>query len=179
MFRFLYAAAILFTFSVLSVVSAQMQHEQPVTKAIAVISPTKGNTVTGTVTFTQEEKGVRVIAHLSGLKPGNHGFHIHEYGDISSDDGTSAGGHYNPMGMPHGKPISDKRHEGDMGNIEADPLGIANLEYIDPEVKLNGEHSIIGRSVVVHEKADDFMTQPTGNAGSRVGVGVIGIAKGK
>jgi Cu-Zn family superoxide dismutase len=167
----------LFSFALMAQQQHAMHMMSAVKKAIAVIIPTKGNTVHGTVIFEQTENGVRVMAHLSGLKPGNHGFHIHEYGDISSDDGSSAGGHFNPTGMPHGSPTDAKRHEGDMGNIVADANGHAHLDYVDHVIKLTGPNSIIGRAIVVHEKEDDFKTQPTGNAGARVGYGVIGIAK--
>jgi len=148
-------------------------------KAVAVISPLKGSGVHGIVTFEAVEHGVRVVADLSGLTPGKHGFHIHEFGDISSEDGSSAGGHFNPMGMPHSMPSADKRHAGDMGNVEANSDGKAHLDYVDPVMSLTGEHSIIGRGVIVHEKEDDLKTQPTGNAGARVACGVIGLARGK
>ena len=154
-----------------------MHHISGVKKAIAVIIPAKGSSVHGTVSFEQTENGVRIIAELSGLNPGKHGFHIHEFGDISSDNGSSAGGHFNPAGMPHGMPMSEKRHDGDMGNIDAGMDGTAHLDYTDAEMNLNGENSIIGRAVIVHEKEDDGKTQPTGNAGSRIGFGVIGIAR--
>jgi superoxide dismutase, Cu-Zn family len=154
-----------------------MNKKSTAKKAIAVITPTKGNSVRGVVTFETVEKGVLVVVNLTGLTPGKHGFHIHEFGDISSDNGSSAGGHFNPMGMPHSMPMSDKRHAGDMGNIEADADGNVHFEYIDPVMKLDGEYSIIGHAVIVHEKEDDFKTQPTGNAGGRIGYGVIGIAK--
>ena len=173
--------AITFLFLSTQFVIAQkehMMHEKSMVKnAIAVVTPTKGNSVHGVVTFEQVEKGVRVVAKLTGLKPGKHGFHIHEFGDISSDDGSSAGGHFNPMGMPHSMPMSEKRHEGDMGNIEVDSDGNVHLDYIDHAMKLNGPYSIIGHAVIIHEKEDDFKTQPTGNAGARIGYGVIGIAK--
>jgi len=162
---------------------AQPAHEHAakteITRAIAVISPTKGNSVHGVVTFEAVENGVHVIADVSGLTPGKHGFHIHEFGDCSADDGMSAGGHFNPLGMPHSMPSSDKRHVGDLGNIEADKDGNAHLDFVDGMMKFMGENSIVGRSVVVHEKEDDFKTQPTGNAGARIGCGVIGIAKPK
>ena len=161
--------------------AAQMDHpkDHPSTikRAIAVITSTKGNTVNGVVTFEEVDKGVHVVANLTGLTPGKHGFHIHEFGDVSSVDGSSAGGHFNPTAMPHSMPMSDKRHAGDMGNIDADEKGSAHLDYIDPVMKLNGEYSIIGHAVIIHEKEDDFKTQPTGNAGARIGNGVIGIAK--
>jgi superoxide dismutase, Cu-Zn family len=153
-------------------------HMKPMAQqAIAVVTATKGNSVHGVVTFEKVGKGIHVVANLMGLTPGKHGFHIHEFGDISSDDGSSAGGHFNPSGMPHNMPMSEKRHAGDMGNIEADEKGNAHLDYIDPVMKLNGKFSIIGHAVIIHEKEDDFKTQPTGNAGARVGHGVIGIAK--
>jgi superoxide dismutase, Cu-Zn family len=146
-------------------------------RAVAVINPTKGNSVHGKVTFEEQTDGIRVVANLSGLIPGKHGFHVHEFGDISSEDGSSAGGHFNPHGMPHSMPMDKNRHTGDMGNIEADSKGNAYLDYTDKLMKLNGDYSIIGRAVVVHEKEDDLKTQPAGNAGARIGFGVIGVAK--
>ncbi len=155
-----------------------MVHQKfTVKRAIAVITPTKGNSIHGLVTFEEVDKGIHVIANLTGLTQGKHGFHIHEFGDISSEDGSSAGGHFNPMQMPHSSPMSEKRHAGDMGNLEADENGIAHLDYIDSAMKLNGKYSIIGHAVIIHAKEDDFKTQPTGNAGARIGYGVIGIAK--
>jgi Cu-Zn family superoxide dismutase len=161
--------------------TAQEDHsnhqKSTIKRAVAVVTSTKGNSVHGVVAFEETDKGVHVIAHLAGLAPGKHGFHIHEFGDINSEDGSSAGGHFNPMGMPHNMPMNDKRHAGDMGNIEADKSGKAHLDYIDPVMELNGTFSIIGHAVIIHEKEDDFKTQPTGNAGPRIGYGVIGIAK--
>jgi Cu-Zn family superoxide dismutase len=176
---------ILFAFALFIIgiqfLAAQMDHPKDhpsmMKRAIAVISATKGNAVTGVVTFEEVASGVRVIANLTGLTPGKHGFHIHEFGDISSEDGSSAGGHFNPTAMPHSMPMSEKRHAGDMGNIDADDKGSAHLDYIDPVMKLNGEYSIIGHAVIIHAKEDDFKTQPTGNAGARIGNGVIGISK--
>ena len=162
--------------------AAQMTHEHGnamVMKAAAVVGPLKSSGVRGLVTFEAVEHGVRVVADISGLSPGKHGFHIHEFGDCSADDGSSAGGHFNPAGMPHSMPTSEKRHAGDMGNIEAGQDGKAHLDYVDAVMSLSGEHSLIGHAVIIHEKEDDFTTQPTGNAGARIGCGVIGIAKGK
>jgi len=146
-------------------------------KAICTLNPTAGNNVTGTITFTQTKKGVRVVADLQGLSAGKHGFHIHEFGDCSSADGMSAGGHYNPEGKSHGAPMDMSRHMGDMGNIVADESGKAHLEYTDAIIKLDGPNSIVGKSVIVHKGADDMKTQPSGNAGPRVACGVIGPAK--
>jgi Cu-Zn family superoxide dismutase len=149
-----------------------------VTKAIAVLQPTKDNPgVSGTVTFTQTGNGIQVVADIHGLTPGLHGFHIHEYGDPRSPDGKSAGDHFNPTGAPHAGPTMTPRHVGDLGNIEADAKGHAKLDMIDPALSFVGPTSILGRGVVVHVKADDLKTQqPPGNAGGRVAVGVIGVA---
>ena len=150
---------------------------QEPTKAIAVLHPTAGSNVGGIVTFTRSGEEVKVVADITGLTPGKHGFHIHEFGDCSSSDGSSAGGHFNPMHKAHGAPDATDRHAGDLGNIEADASGKAHLESSDKVMKLSGAESIIGHAVIVHEKADDLKTQPTGNAGGRLACGVIGVAK--
>ncbi|MEO5754528.1 MAG: superoxide dismutase family protein [Chthoniobacterales bacterium] len=160
----------------LSLIAATAPAAEP-TKAIAVLHPTKDSKVEGTVTFTKSGDETKVVADLTGLTPGQHGFHIHEFGDCSSDDGKSAGGHFNPTNNPHAGHDDAKRHGGDLGNIEADSTGKAHLELTDRMLSMSGETSIIGRSVIVHEKADDMKTQPTGDAGGRVACGVIGIAK--
>jgi Cu-Zn family superoxide dismutase len=144
------------------------------TKAIAVLSSASGSKVTGTVTFTKSGDGVKVVAEVSGLTPGKHGFHVHEFGDCSAPDATSAGGHFNPTGDPHAGHDADKRHMGDLGNLEADASGKARVDLTDKKMKLD---AIIGKAVIVHEKADDLKTQPTGDAGGRVACGVIGDAK--
>jgi superoxide dismutase, Cu-Zn family len=149
----------------------------PVTKAVAVLSPLGSSGVSGTVTFTKVADGVRVAAHITGLKEGLHGFHVHEFGDCSAPDGTSAGGHFNPSGSPHGGPHDAVRHTGDMGNVTAGADGVATLEYIDSRVAFEGPNSILGRGVIVHANADDMKTQPTGNAGGRVACGVVGAVK--
>ena len=145
--------------------------------AVCMIYPTQGNSVTGTITFTKVNDGVKVVADLQGLTKGKHGIHIHECGDCSAADGSSAGSHFNPMAKSHGAPMDAMRHEGDMGNIEADDSGKAHMEYIDKNISLEGMISIIGRSVIVHKNEDDLKTQPTGNAGARIACGVIGIGK--
>ena len=159
------------------VLGAATLYAAEVNKAMALVRPTKGNAVTGTVTFTKTDDGVRVVVDLEGLTPGEHGFHIHEFGDCSDAEAKAAGGHYNPGGHVHAGPDAEKRHNGDLGNLTADASGKAHSERVDKHLKLGGEHSILGRSVIVHEKADDLKTQPTGNAGARVACGVIGVAK--
>jgi superoxide dismutase, Cu-Zn family len=153
--------------------------EGTVKKAICQLYPTEGNTAQGTVIFEQVPGGIKVTADITGLKPGKHGFHIHEYGDCSAPNGTSAGGHFNPDHVKHGGPSDKVRHVGDMGNVVADAAGHAHLEYIDNMLSFSGPHNIIGHGIIVHAGADDYVTQPTGNAGPRVACGVIGIAGGK
>jgi Cu-Zn family superoxide dismutase len=149
------------------------------TMAVAVVHGLGEHKVEGKVLFTQKSDGVEIVAELTGLKPGEHGFHVHEFGDCSMMDGKCAGGHFNPTGMPHGAPDSDKRHAGDFGNIKADSTGKAAYHRIDTHISLSGANSIIGRSVILHAKADDLKTQPSGDAGDRIGCGVIGIADPK
>lgn len=172
-FSLLAAAAAVIFLSGTSVVRADDAQ-----KAIAVLSPASASKVTGTVTFTKTADGVKVVADITGLTPsGKHGFHIHEFGDCSAPDATSAGGHFNPSKHEHAGPDATNRHEGDLGNIEADASGKAHLELTDKMLQLSGPNSIIGRGLIVHEKMDDLKTQPTGNAGARVACGVIGVAK--
>jgi superoxide dismutase, Cu-Zn family len=147
-------------------------------KGISVLHATAGNKVTGTVTFTPVADGVQVHADIAGLTPGKHGFHIHEFGDCTAADGSSAGAHFNPSNQPHAGPDAVARHEGDMGNVEADASGKAKLDYVDHQISLSDDaKSAIGRSVVVHAKPDDLKTQPSGDSGARIACGVIGWAK--
>jgi Cu-Zn family superoxide dismutase len=141
--------------------------------AHATLNPTQGSTVKGTVDFKPAKGGVLVTAHIEGLAPGTHGFHVHEKGDCSAADGSSAGGHFNPATKPHGAREAAERHEGDLGNVEANAKGIAEVKFVDAQLKLEGPEGILGRGVIVHEKADDFTTQPTGNAGGRKACGVV------
>lgn len=146
--------------------------EEP--EAVAVIHPTEGNRCKGWVRFTQTGQGVQISARIEGLTPNaRHGFHIHEFGDATAADGTSAGGHYNPAGHPHGLPENPTRHAGDLGNLEADASGNAAYESTSDNFSLD---EIIGRGVIVHAQPDDG-GQPTGNAGGRIGLGVIGLAQ--
>jgi superoxide dismutase, Cu-Zn family len=150
---------------------------QEPTKAIAVLHSASGSRVTGTVTFTRTGDAILVVADVTGLTPGKHGFHIHEFGDCTAPDATSAGGHFNPMHKQHGGPDAAEHHVGDLGNLDADSSGKAHLELKDPALMLSGENSILGRSVIVHAKEDDLKSQPVGNAGGRLACGVIGMAK--
>ena len=164
-------------FALLAVAAAALAAPAPVTKAVAALSPLGSSGVSGTVTFTKVEGGVKVSAKVAGLAEGAHGFHVHEFGDCSAADGLSAGGHFNPTAEPHAGPHDAHRHTGDMGNLTAGKDGVATVEYVDPRESFDGPNSILGRGVIVHASADDFKTQPTGNAGGRLACGVIGVAK--
>jgi Cu-Zn family superoxide dismutase len=146
-----------------------------ITKAVAILLSTKGSKAEGRVTFTLADRGVHVKGEISGLTPGEHGFHVHEFG-VWSPDGKAAGSHFNPTGAMHGEREGSKRHIGDLGNIRANENGNASIDFVDPHLAFHGPHSIIGRGLVVHEKADDY-GQPVGNAGGRLAVGVIGVAQ--
>jgi Cu-Zn family superoxide dismutase len=143
----------------------------------AELKPTQGNSVTGTVSLVAEKKGLRVAGMIKGLKPGaEHGFHIHEKGDCSAPDASSAGDHFNPTSQPHGNPkTSGPRHAGDMVNLRADAQGVAKIDaFIEGAVMKSGKaNDLAGKSIVVHEKPDDYTSQPSGNSGARVACGVI------
>jgi len=148
---------------------------QEVTKAAAQLEPKSASQVTGMVTFTKVGDEVQVVADIQNLKPGKHGFHIHEKGDCSAADAASAGPHFNPTQKHHGGPMSLDHHVGDLGNIEADASGKAHLDW-KGKLSLSGKDSIVGRSIVVHEKEDDLKTDPAGNSGARIACGIINAA---
>jgi superoxide dismutase, Cu-Zn family len=135
---------------------------------------------TGTVTFTQAgDDKVKVAYDLKGLTPGTHGFHIHEKGDLSAADFSSAGPHFNPTKHKHAGPETKERHAGDLGNVEADTSGNAKGTVTAEGLSIGSgaANDIIGRSIVVHEKADDLKSDPSGNSGARVAAGVIEAKK--
>jgi Cu-Zn family superoxide dismutase len=143
--------------------------------AEAEILATEGQDTGGVIRFTRAGGEVRIQGTITGLTPGEHGFHIHAKGDCSAPDATSAGDHFNPDGHPHGAPTDppDRHHRGDFGNITADGNGEAEVNLSDPELTMSGPDSIIGKAVIVHAQRDDLTSQPSGNAGARVGCGVI------
>jgi len=157
------------------VTSVQVQAAEPA-KAVALLYPTQGNATRGTVYFYPTGQGIRVVAEVTGLTSGLHGFHIHQFGNCSAPDGTSAGGHFNPTAEPHAGPDAAHRHAGDLGNLNADNTGSAHYDRVDSHIQLSGPNSILGRAMIVHAKPDDLISQPTGNAGARAACGVIGIA---
>ena len=135
------------------------------------------DTVEGTILFKQQANGpTLIVGKITGLTPGEHGFHIHEFGDLSQGC-ESAGGHYNPDGVDHGD--LEQGHVGDLGNITADEDGVANISIVAKRVDLTGERSVVGRAVVVHSDQDDLgqggdaESLKTGNAGNRLACGVI------
>ena len=145
-------------------------------RAVAVIHGFGDHPVKGVLHFTATDDGVEIVGEISGLRPGKHGFHIHEFGDCSSADPKCHGGHFNPDKKKHGAPDSAERHVGDLGNITANGRGIADIRMTDKLIALSGPRSIIGRSVILHAKADDLRSQPSGDAGDRIAGGVVGIA---
>lgn len=144
--------------------------------AVAVIHGFGENHVKGVVHFMTTDDGVVIRGEITGLTPGKHGFHIHQFGDCRSADPKCHGGHFNPEKKKHGGPGTAERHVGDLGNITADASGKATIAMTDKLIALSGRHSIIGRAVIVHGKADDLRSQPSGDAGPRIAGGVVGIA---
>lgn len=141
------------------------------TKNYKILAKSKTETQ-GTAQFTQKGKMVVMDLNVYKLSPGIHAVHIHEKGDCSSPDGMSAGGHWNPTSHKHGKWDMGEHHMGDIGNLVADKDGVARLEFKTDKWCLDCKDetkNIIGKSIVIHAKADDFHTQPTGDAGGRVG----------
>ena len=150
-----------------------MEEVEIPTLAVVKLRPTEGHQAEGTILLRQTEDGVHLYGEVRGLEPGPRGFHIHEYGDLRGPDGAMAGGHFDPDDLPHGAPGDEEHHAGDMGNIEADENGVAQVDIRAPWLTL---HVVIGRSLIVHAEEDDLVTQPTGDAGARAAMGVIGIA---
>ena len=145
--------------------------------AEATINAKSGSSVSGTVSFTQVDGKVMMKAELKGLTPGTHAIHIHEKGDCSAGDGTSAGGHWNPTNEPHGKWGSqDGYHKGDIGNFNVDNNGNGSVTLTTDEWCIGCDDpnkDITNKAIIVHQGVDDFTSQPSGAAGTRVGCGVI------
>ena len=144
-------------------------------RATATLSPTTGNTTSGTIRFVQDGGKVLVNGDISGLKPNaEHGFHIHEKGDCSSGDGMSAGGHFNPTSAPHGAHGAGMHHTGDLPSLRADAAGKATFSFASSSITIGGGVTdIVGKGLIVHRDPDDYKTQPTGNAGPRLACAVI------
>jgi Cu-Zn family superoxide dismutase len=145
-------------------------------EAVAQVAPTQGNTVTGSLALARSSEGVHITGVIQGLKPdAEFGFHIHEKGDCSAPDGSSAGAHFNPTQAQHGNPTSGAHHAGDMANIRSNAEGVAHVDTSAAGTTLHGDPNtdVMGKAIVVHESPDDYTTQPSGNSGKRVACGVI------
>ncbi len=149
--------------------------------AMATLQPTSGQTAKGTVHFTDVGDGnIEVQVDLTAVPPGVHGFHIHEKGDCGNN-AQNAGGHFNPTGMVHGAPDAVSHHAGDFGNVTADANGEVHTRFTTHSISLKAVDMTnpVGRAVVLHEKADDLVSQPSGNAGARIACGVIETMTGR
>ena len=148
-------------------------------KAQAVLKPTQGNLASGQFELSDTGEGVRLSGTVDGLTPGSrHGIHVHEAGDCSAADATSAGEHYDPGKRMHGNPASVEHHLGDLPNLVADSRGMAKFEALIADATLGAsDPTLMNRAIIVHADADDFKTQPSGASGQRVACGVIEAAK--
>lgn len=156
--------------------SAPAPAAPPPMTASVTLAPTQGNTAAGNLTLTAEGSGLHVTGSLTGLKPdAEFGFHIHEKGDCSAPDASSAGDHFNPTNMQHGDPNGTEHHAGDMLNAKSDAQGTAQVDVTANGVSLvdTSTDNVHGRAIVLHEKADDYKTQPSGDSGKRIACGVI------
>ena len=159
--------------------SASQDQQQPATAtkhtAKAILEAASGSKVTGEANFTEENGVVLFELTAENLTPGEHAVHLHEKGDCSAADASSAGGHWNPTMKPHGKRGVGAFHKGDIANMSVGNDGKGSLRLSIEGWSIGGADStnVVGKSVIIHEKADDFTTQPSGNAGSRVSCGVI------
>lgn len=151
--------------------------ELEVMHASVILEAKSGSVVSGIVAFTQEGDMVSMIASISGLSAGSHAIHLHEKADCSSDDGTSSGGHWNPTAQPHGKwGAAEGYHLGDIGNFEADANGNGSVTFSTDQWCIgcgDANKDILGKAVIVHQGIDDFKSQPSGDAGSRVSCGGV------
>ncbi len=144
--------------------------------ATAVLSPTEGNEARGELQFAVVDGNIHITGEVTGLSAGGeHGFHVHEAGDCSAPDATSAGGHFNPGDSEHGRSGQGEHHVGDSDNLVADDQGVAQVDRWLHGASLGdgGAADIIGKGVIVHAQADDYVSQPTGDAGARLACGVI------
>jgi Cu-Zn family superoxide dismutase len=145
-------------------------------EALVNLAPASGSLVSGRLVLVPMGDGLHLRGEIGGLTPGSrHGFHIHEKGDCSAADASSAGGHFNPTGQPHGRAGQGAHHAGDADNLVADAKGVARVDVHLGGIALgNGAaNDVAGRAVIVHAAADDYSSQPAGNAGARVACGVI------
>ena len=147
----------------------------PSQQAIAILGSASGSDLTGTATFTQNGETITLAVEIQSVSPGLHAVHIHEKGDCSAPDGTSAGGHWNPTNVAHGKWGVGEFHLGDIGNITVGEDGTGRIELTTNlwEMGTGSDLDIVGKGIIVHAGADDFTSQPSGAAGARIGCGAI------
>mgnify|MGYP003407887996 FL=1 len=170
---------IIFSIAVITIViiGCKTNSNSADSKSLNLAFESKSNSnVTGTATFTEKNGKVTFVAKIAGLQPGVHAIHIHEKSDCSAADGSSAGGHWNPTFKKHGKWGDAEHHKGDIGNFTADEKGNGTITFTTDEWSIGGEDptkDILGKGLIIHQGADDFVTQPTGNAGGRVACSAI------
>lgn len=145
-------------------------------KAVAVIESRSGSRLTGRAEFTAHDGQVTLDLRIEGAPPGTHAVHLHEKGDCSAADASSAGEHWNPTGEGHGRWMKRPFHRGDIGNVTVGEDGKGTLTLTTDIWTIGGaaETDVAGKAIVVHAKEDDFATQPSGGAGGRIGCGVVG-----
>ena len=179
------AFLLLISISILLVGCERMQQQAGILpiadgkQANAMIGSLNESGVTGMAIFTQNGDQITLTAEIQGASPGLHGFHIHAYGDCSAPDGKSAGGHWNPTDVAHGKWGSDEFHLGDIGNISVGEDGTGSITLTTDlwEIGTGSDIDVVGKGIIVHADADDFTSQPSGNAGARIGCGVIVLSE--
>ena len=142
--------------------------------ATATIEARSGSSAAGTAVASEKNGAVEIVVDVTGSSAGVHAVHIHEKGDCSAPDATSAGSHFNPTGETHGAPDAEHHHAGDFGNMTVGADGKGHLVITSKMLTVAaGANSVVGRAIIVHAKEDDMTTQPTGNAGDRIGCGVF------
>ena len=148
--------------------------------ATVILTSASASLVSGKLTAMPMGDGVHLRGEIGGLAPNStHGIHIHEKGDCSTADASSAGAHFNPAAKLHGRVGAGAHHAGDMNNIVANSEGVARVDVHASGVTLGGgaANDVVGRAVVVHAAADDYVSQPAGNSGARVACGVIAVTR--
>ena len=152
---------------------------KPSKQAIASIGSASGSNLAGIAVFTQNGDTITLVVEIENVSPGIHAVHIHEKGDCSAPDGTSAGGHWNPTNVAHGTWGEGEFHLGDIGNVTVGEDGTGRIELTTKlwEIGTGSNIDIVGRGIIVHAGSDDFTSQPSGNAGARIGCGAIELGK--
>jgi Cu-Zn family superoxide dismutase len=147
--------------------------------ASAEMAPTRGNTANGALVVAADANGIRITGAIQGLPPNSElAFHVHEKGDCSAPDASSAGAHFNPTNENHGHPNSDPHHAGDMINLKASSEGVAQVDVSVRDLTLHQGRATdaLGKALVIHAKPDDYKSQPAGNSGDRIACGVITVS---